>query len=118
GRETGNPNAQSLPAEIAEAGRECGDPGMQFDSACNEWHTPTNTGRNYATNPCSEFVSLDNTACNLASLNLMRFVNSAGDFDTSRFASAVDTLITAQEILVEYADYPTPMVTVKIGRAH
>ena len=105
-------NAKDLLREIAEAAWECGDPGMQFDSACNEWHTRPNTGRNYATNPCSEFVSLDNTACNLASLNLMRFVNAAGDFDTSRFASAVDTLITAQEILVEYADYPTPVVTV------
>src|SRR5438445_8500867 len=105
-------NAKDLLREIAEAAWECGDPGMQFDSACNEWHTRPNTGRNYATNPCSEFVSLDNTACNLASLNLMRFVNAAGEFDTSRFASAVDTLITAQEILVEYADYPTPVVTV------
>src|SRR5256712_2534499 len=105
-------NAKDLLREVAEAAWECGDPGMQFDSACNEWHTRPNTGRNYATNPCSEFVSLDNTACNLASLNLMRFVNAAGDFDTSRFASAVDTLITAQEILVEYADYPTPVVTV------
>src|SRR5438445_259223 len=105
-------NAKDLLREIAEAAWECADPGMQFDSACNEWHTRPNTGRNYATNPCSEFVSLDNTACNLASLNLMRFVNAAGDFDTSRFASAVDTLITAQEILVEYADYPTPVVTV------
>src|SRR5881397_873318 len=101
-------NAKDLLREIAEAAWECGDPGMQFDSACNEWHTRPNTGRNYATNPCSEFVSLDNTACNLASLNLMRFVDAAGDFEAARFASAVRTLITAQEILVEYADYPTP----------
>src|SRR5947209_16499603 len=112
GRVLATLNAKDLLREIAEAAWECGDPGMQFDSACNEWHTRPNTGRNYATNPCSEFVSLDNTACNLASLNLMRFVNAAGEFDTSRFASAVDTLITAQEILVEYADYPTPVVTV------
>ncbi|HEV8468728.1 MAG TPA: vitamin B12-dependent ribonucleotide reductase [Candidatus Limnocylindria bacterium] len=105
-------NAKDLLREIAEAAWECGDPGMQFDTACNDWHTRPNTGRNYATNPCSEFVSLDNTACNLASLNLMRFVNAAGDFDTSRFASAVGTLITAQEILVGYADYPTPEITV------
>src|SRR2546426_10439988 len=84
--------ARALLREIAEAAWQCGDPGMQFDTTINDWHTRANTDRNYATNPCSEFVSLDNTACNLASLNLMRFVNAAGEFDTSRFASAVDTL--------------------------
>src|SRR5712691_1391998 len=105
-------NAKDLLREIAEAAWECGDPGMQFDSACNEWHTRPNTGRNYATNPCSEFVSLDNTACNLASLNLMRFVDAAGDFDTARFVGAVRIVLTAQEILVGYADYPTPEITV------
>jgi ribonucleoside-diphosphate reductase alpha chain len=104
--------ARDLLREIAQAAWECGDPGMQFDTACNEWHTRANTGRNYATNPCSEFVSLDNTACNLASLNLMRFVDAAGDFDTSGFASAVRTVVTAQEILVGYADYPTPEISV------
>src|SRR5213078_1048036 len=82
-------SAHDLLREIAEATWQCGDPGMQFDTACNEWHTRANTDRNYATNPCSEFVSLDNTACNLASLNLMRFVDAAGDFETARFASAV-----------------------------
>src|ERR671934_441252 len=71
-------SGRELLREIAQAAWECGDPGMQFDTACNEWHTRANTGRNYATNPCSEFVSLDNTACNLASLNLMRFVDEAG----------------------------------------
>src|SRR2546426_6942994 len=105
-------SARELLREIARAAWECGDPGMQFDTACNEWHTRANTGRNYATNPCSEFVSLDNTACNLASLNLMRFVDAAGDFDTTRFVSAVRTVLTAQEILVGYADYPTPEITV------
>ncbi|TMG35130.1 MAG: vitamin B12-dependent ribonucleotide reductase [Chloroflexi bacterium] len=105
-------NARQLLHEIAEATWQCGDPGMQFDSACNDWHTRANTDRNYATNPCSEFVSLDNTACNLASLNLMRFVDAAGDFETARFASAVRTLITAQEILVGYADYPTDTISV------
>jgi ribonucleoside-diphosphate reductase alpha chain len=104
-------SGRELLREIAQAAWECGDPGMQFDTACNEWHTRANTGRNYATNPCSEFVSLDNTACNLASLNLMRFVDEAGDFETARFASAVRTVITAQEILVGYADYPTPEIT-------
>src|SRR2546428_1815726 len=105
-------NARELLREIAEATWQCGDPGMQFDTACNDWHTRANTDRNYATNPCSEFVSLDNTACNLASLNLMRFVDPAGDFETARFASAVRTLITAQEILVGYADYPTDTISV------
>src|SRR5437879_4223323 len=105
-------NARQLLHEIAKATWQCGDPGMQFDSACNDWHTRANTDRNYATNPCSEFVSLDNTACNLASLNLMRFVDAAGDFETARFASAVRTLITAQEILVGYADYPTDTISV------
>src|SRR5207237_2581482 len=104
--------AKAILGALAEAAWECGDQGMQFDSACNEWHTRPNTGRNYATNPCSEFVSLDNTACNLASLNLMRFVDAAGDFETARFASAVRTLITAQEILVGYADYPTDTISV------
>jgi ribonucleoside-diphosphate reductase alpha chain len=105
-------SARDLLREIAEATWECGDPGLQFDTACNEWHTRANTGRNTATNPCSEFVSLDNTACNLASLNLMRFVDGAGELDASRFASAVRVVITAQEILVGYADYPTPQITV------
>jgi len=104
-------SAHDLLREIAEATWQCGDPGMQFDTACNEWHTRANTDRNYATNPCSEFVSLDNTACNLASLNLMRFVDRAGDFDTGSFVNAVRTLITAQEILVGYADYPTDQIT-------
>src|SRR2546428_4599413 len=99
-------NARQLLHEIAEATWQCGDPGMQFDTACNDWHTRANTDRNYATNPCSEFVSLDNTACNLASLNLLHFVDPAGDFETARFASAVRTLITAQESLVGHADYP------------
>src|SRR3989442_9169333 len=110
-------NARQLLHEIAEATWQCGDRGMQFDTACNDWHTRANTGRNYATNPCSEFVSLDNTACNLASLNLMRFVDAAGDFDTPRFVGAVRIVLTAQEILVGYADYPTPQITLT-ARAH
>src|SRR5213593_936756 len=112
GRALETVNARELLREIAHAAWECGDPGMQFDTACNDWHTRANTGRNYATNPCSEFVSLDNTACNLASLNLMRFVDAAGDFDTARFVGAVRIVLTAQEILVGYADYPTPDITV------
>src|SRR5213594_420477 len=102
--------ARALLREISEATWQCGDPGMQFDTACNEWHTRPNTGRNYATNPCSEFVSLDNTACNLASLNLMRFVNAAGEFDVERFRAAVEIVFTAQEILVGHSDYPTARI--------
>src|SRR5213593_3527008 len=112
GRALETVNARELLREIAHAAWECGDPGMQFDTACNDWHTRANTDRNYATNPCSEFVSLDNTACNLASLNLMRFVDAAGDFETARFVGAVRIVLTAQEILVGYADYPTPEITV------
>src|SRR3989475_235035 len=105
-------NARELLREIAEATWQCGDPGMQFDTTINDWHTSPASGRITGSNPCSEYLSIDDSACNLASLNLMRFVNTTGDFDTSRFVSAVRTLITAQEILVGYADYPTPEITV------
>ena len=103
--------ARDLLHEIAQAAWECGDPGLQFDSACNLWHTRPNTGRNNATNPCSEFVSLDNTACNLASLNLMRFLDSRGDFNVPQFVSAVRVVFTAQEILVGLGEYPTAEIT-------
>src|SRR5260370_21581632 len=103
--------ANGLLREIAEAAWACGDPGLQYDTACNKWHTRPNTGRNNATNPCSEFVSLDNTACNLASLNLMRFVDSRADFDVARFVATVRVVFTAQEILVALGEYPTPEIT-------
>ena len=88
----------------------CGDPGMQFDTTVNEWHTCPNTARINASNPCSEYMFLDDSACNLSSLNLMKFVQADGEFDTESFKAAVRTLITAQEILVDNASYPTKSI--------
>ena len=95
---------------MAEAAWQCGDPGMQFDTTINDWHTCPNTARINASNPCSEYMFLDDTACNLASLNLMKFVKADGEFDTEAFGAACRTLITAQEILVDNASYPTPAI--------
>ena len=103
--------ARALLREISEAAWACGDPGMQFDTTINDWHTRPVSGRINASNPCSEFLSLDDTACNLASLNLMRFRRDDGEFDPERFAKAVDVIITAQEILVGFGDYPTEKIT-------
>ena len=86
---------------IAEGTWVCGDPGMQFDTTVNEWHTCPNTDRINASNPCSEYMFLDDSACNLASINLMKFVTDAGEFDVPGFKAAVRTFITAQEILVD-----------------
>ena len=103
-------NARTLLGEIAQAAWECGDPGMQFDTTINEWHTSPVSGRINGSNPCSEYMHIDDSACNLASLNLMRFVHSDGEFDVERFARAVDVVFTAQEILVGFADYPTQAI--------
>jgi ribonucleoside-diphosphate reductase alpha chain len=103
-------NAREVMYKIADSTWHCGDPGMQFDTTINNWHTCKNTARINASNPCSEYMFLDDTACNLASLNLMKFVNSSGDFDVPAFKSAVDVTITAQEILVDFASYPTPKI--------
>src|SRR5208283_5681100 len=92
---------------ISEGTHICGDPGMQFDSTIHKWHTCKGTARQNSTNPCSEYLFLDNTACNLASLNLMKFKNADGTFDVERFKAAVRVFITAQEILVDNASYPT-----------
>ncbi|MDP9321401.1 MAG: vitamin B12-dependent ribonucleotide reductase [Chloroflexota bacterium] len=104
--------ARELLREISEATWACGDPGMQFDTTINDWHTRPVSGRINASNPCSEFLSLDDTACNLASLNLMRFRRADGEFDPERFMKAVDVVFTAQEILVGAGDYPTEKITV------
>ena len=104
-------NARDLMAKIGEATWLCGDPGMQYDTTVNDWHTCPNTDRIYASNPCSEYMFLDDSACNLASLNLMKFRNGDGSFDTDRFRQAVRTTITAQEILVDRAAYPTERIT-------
>ena len=111
---TGQPcetfRARELMKMMAEAAWQCGDPGLQFDTTINEWHTCPNSGRINASNPCSEFLFLDDTACNLASLNLMKFVTEDGEFDPEAFRAACRTLITAQEILVDNASYPTPAI--------
>ena len=95
---------------IAEGTWVCGDPGMQFDTTVNEWHTCPNTDRINASNPCSEYMFLDDSACNLASINLMRFVADNGEFDANAFKAACRTFITAQEILVDNSSYPTKAI--------
>jgi ribonucleoside-diphosphate reductase alpha chain len=99
-------DARALLRKIAEGTYICGDPGMQFDSTIDKWHTCKGTDRQNSTNPCSEYLFLDNTACNLASLNLMKFKTADGDFDVERFKAAVRIFITAQEIIVDNASYP------------
>src|SRR6202048_4001722 len=102
--------ARDLLAKIADSTWHCGDPGMQYDTTVNRWHTSKNTARINASNPCSEYMFLDDTACNLASLNLMKYRTSSGQFDVQGFKHAVDITITAQEILVDNASYPTPKI--------
>ncbi|MCL6564837.1 MAG: vitamin B12-dependent ribonucleotide reductase [Acidobacteriia bacterium] len=102
--------ARDLLWKIAESTWHCGDPGMQFDTTINRWHTCKNTDRIYASNPCSEYMFLDDTACNLASLNLLKFLGANGQFDVEGFRHAVALTITAQEILVDNASYPTPKI--------
>jgi ribonucleoside-diphosphate reductase alpha chain len=102
--------ARDLMRSIAEGTWVCGDPGMQFDTTVNEWHTSPNTARINASNPCSEYMFLDDSACNLASLNLMTFVKDDGEFDTEAFRAACRVLITAQEILVDNSSYPTKAI--------
>jgi ribonucleoside-diphosphate reductase alpha chain len=102
--------ARDLMNKICDSTWHCGDPGMQYDTTINRWHTSKNTARINASNPCSEYMFLDDTACNLASLNLMKFVNASGQFDVAAFTHAVDVTITAQEILVDNASYPTPKI--------
>ena len=110
----GQPNeklgARDLMMKISDSTWHCGDPGMQYDTMVNRWHTCKTTARINASNPCSEYMFLDDTACNLASLNLMKYVNASGQFDVAAFKHAVDVTITAQEILVDNASYPTPKI--------
>lgn len=107
GAVAGEYRARDLMRMIAEAAWACGDPGMQFDDTINSWHTCPNSGRINASNPCSEYMHLDNSACNLASLNLLRFLDDSGTFDVRAFRHAVDVMITAQDILVDNSSYPT-----------
>src|SRR5450631_3906236 len=102
--------ARDLMRQISQAAWECADPGMQYDTTINRWHTAPKTGRINASNPCSEYMHLDNSACNLASINLLRYLNDDDSFDTEGFAHTVEVLFTAQEILVGNADYPTDKI--------
>jgi ribonucleoside-diphosphate reductase alpha chain len=102
--------ARDLMRDIAQAAWECADPGMQYDTTINEWHTCPASGRINGSNPCSEYMHLDNSACNLASLNLMTFLDDEGNFDVADFRRAVEVVFTAQEILVGESSYPTEKI--------
>ncbi len=103
--------AKDVLREMADAAHVCGDPGIQYDSTINKWNPVKTSGRINSSNPCSEYMFLDDTACNLASLNLMTFVDGAGEFQVDDFKHSVDITILAQEIVVDPADYPTPAIT-------
>jgi ribonucleoside-diphosphate reductase alpha chain len=113
---TGKPaktyRARALMKMIADAAWQCGDPGMQFHTTINKWHTSKATAPINASNPCSEYMFLDDSACNLSSLNLMKFLTPEGEFDVESFRHAVDVMITAQEIIVDNASYPTEKIAV------
>ncbi len=114
-RTTGEPIGEPVPArqlmrEIAEAAWRCADPGVQYDTTINRWHTNPNTSRITASNPCSEYMSIDDSACNLASLNLMKFRRADGTFDVEAFEHAVDIVFLAQEIIVSPSSYPTDQI--------
>ena len=120
-RTTGKPIGDPIPArelmqDIAEAAWQCADPGVQYDTTINQWHTCPVSGRINASNPCSEYMHVDNSACNLASLNLMKFRRDDGSFDVPSFEHAVDIMLLAQEILVGPSSYPTEQIGVN-GRA-
>ena len=115
-RTTGEPIGDPIPArelmsEIAEAAWRCADPGVQYDTTINQWHTCPNSGRINASNPCSEYMHVDDSACNLASLNLMKFRRADGTFDVESFEHAVDIMFLAQEIVVSPSSYPTEQIT-------
>ena len=103
-------DARELMGKIAKAAWECADPGIQYDDTINDWHTNPETGRITASNPCSEYMSLDNSSCNLASLNLMKFLTDDDSFDAVRFAKAVELIITAMDISICFADFPTESI--------
>jgi ribonucleoside-diphosphate reductase alpha chain len=114
-RTTGEPigeplRARELMRQIAEAAWRCADPGVQYDTTINQWHTCPNSGRINASNPCSEYVHVDNSACNLASLNLMKFRSADGTLDVNSFEHAVDIMLLAQEIIVSPSSYPTEQI--------
>ena len=103
-------DAKKLFTEIAKAAWECADPGLQYDDTINDWHTNPETGRITASNPCSEYMSLDDSSCNLASLNLMKFLKADGGFEIDKFVKSVEFVITAMDISICFADFPTPRI--------
>jgi ribonucleoside-diphosphate reductase alpha chain len=103
-------DARKLWQDIAQAAWECADPGVQYDTTINDWHTTPETGRISASNPCSEYMHLDNSSCNLASLNLLKFVKDDGTFDVTSFVKAVEFVITAMDISICFADFPTQAI--------
>ena len=103
-------DARALFRKMAEAAWACADPGIQYDTTINDWHTNPETGRINASNPCSEYMSLDNSSCNLASLNLMKFLKSDGSFDAKNFVKAVEIIITSMDISICFADFPTEAI--------
>lgn len=103
-------DARALFRKMAEAAWACADPGIQYDTTINDWHTNPETGRINASNPCSEYMSLDNSSCNLASLNLMKFLKSDGSFDAKNFVKSVEIIITAMDISICFADFPTEAI--------
>jgi ribonucleoside-diphosphate reductase alpha chain len=111
GRVVKKVKARELFRQFAEAAWECADPGMQFDTTINRWHTAPNAGRINGSNPCSEYMHLDNSACNLASLNLLKFLREDNTFDIEAFKHTTELVFTAQEILVGYSEYPTERIT-------
>jgi ribonucleoside-diphosphate reductase alpha chain len=119
-RTTGEPlktlDARDLMNQIADAAWRCADPGVQYDTIINRWHTCPESGRINASNPCSEYMHVDDSACNLASLNLMKFRREDGSFDTAEFEHAVDVVFLAQEIVVGYSSYPTEEITENANR--
>jgi ribonucleoside-diphosphate reductase alpha chain len=103
-------DARALFTKMAQAAWACADPGIQYDDTINDWHTNPETGRINASNPCSEYMSLDNSSCNLASLNLMKFLKSDGSFDAKTFGRAAELIITAMDISICFADFPTEAI--------
>lgn len=117
GRTVKTVKAKELFREFSKAAWECADPGMQYDTTINNWHTTPNAGRINGSNPCSEYMHLDNSACNLASINLLKYLNEDGTFDVEAFQHTAELMFTAQEILVGYSEYPTKSIT-KNARAY
>ena len=113
-RKTGEPvdsyDARELMHEIADAAWRCADPGFQYDTTINDWHTCPNSGRINASNPCSEYMHVDNSACNLASLNLMKFERNDGSFDIDSFKHTINVMLLAQDILIDFSSYPTESI--------